>query len=364
MGAELGVRSADQCRNRPPGEAAQADRGARPGVLRGAEGPGDRIRGRPAGLQRCPEAQSLRPDLGHPQDSLVRPADSSLPHTVARHPEGIPGGRRGCDDVPLDLDQGRDPRLHVGRGRLDPGGQRPDGQRRFAAQLPPLQDVPGLRQTPVKAFVTGGTGFVGAHLVRALRARGDTVTCLVRSTTKAQALGWTNVRLIRGDLHDAAALREGCADAEVVYHVAGRISARDLDEFMRANRDGTANVLEAAAQVSLQRFVLVSSLAAAGPTVPGKPIDETRPPSPVTPYGQSKLAAEGLVRGLLWTIGSIAHLAGRATLLSGDKAAEFLAPAWTCRADALARDAGWRAETDLETGLRRTAAWYRREGWL
>src|SRR3989475_11185916 len=69
-----------------------------------------------------------------------------------------------------------------------------------------------------------------------------------------------------------------------------------------------------------------------------------------------------LARGLLWTIGSIAHLAGQATLLSGDKAAEFLAPAWTCRADALARDAGWRAETDLETGLRRTAAWDRRAG--
>jgi nucleoside-diphosphate-sugar epimerase len=322
----------------------------------------------------------------------------------------------------------------------------------------------------VKAFVTGGTGFVGAHLVQALRARGDQVTCLVRNAAKAHALGWTDVRLVRGDLDDAAALREGCADAEVIYHVAGRISARDLDEFMRANRDGTANVLEAAAQGSRKRFVLVSSLAAAGPTVPGTPIDEARPPSPVTPYGHSKLAAERLVRamagswtivrpptvygewdrevlkvfklartglapvfgdgsqelsviyagdlaaalvaaatapaaanrvyyaahpvvttsrelvraigravgrqprivplpgpiarGLLWTIGSIAHLAGRATLLSGDKAAEFLAPAWTCRSDALARDAAWRAETDLETGLRRTADWYRREGWL
>lgn len=322
----------------------------------------------------------------------------------------------------------------------------------------------------MKAFVTGGTGFVGAHLVQALRARGDTVTCLVRNASKAQALGWTDVRLVRGDLDDAAALRDGCAGAEVIYHVAGRISARNLDEFMRANRDGTANVLEAAAQGSAGRFVLVSSLAAAGPTVPGKPIDETRPPSPVTPYGHSKLAAELLVRatarswtivrppavygewdrevlkvfkiartglapvfgdgtqelsviyagdlaaalvaaataptaanqlyyaahpvvttsrglvraigravgreprivplpaplarGLLWTIGSIAHLAGRATLLSGDKAAEFLAPAWTCRPDALARDAGWHAATDLETGLRRTAAWYRREGWL
>ena len=322
----------------------------------------------------------------------------------------------------------------------------------------------------MKAFVTGGTGFVGAHLVQALRARGDQVTCLVRNAAKAHALGWSDVRLVRGDLDDAAALREGCAGAEVIYHVAGRISARDTDEFMRVNRDGTANVLEAATHAPPGRFVLVSSLAVAGPTTPGKPIDETRSPSPVTPYGQSKLAAELLVRaearswtivrpptvygewdhevlkvfrlartgvapvfgdgsqelsviyagdlaaalvaaatapatanrvyyaahpvvttsrdlvraigravgreprivplpgvlarGLLWTIGTIAHLAGRATLLSGDKAAEFLAPAWTCRPDALTRDAGWRAVTDLETGLRRTAAWYRREGWL
>src|SRR2546426_394419 len=66
-----------------------------------------------------------------------------------------------------------------------------------------------------------------------------------------------------------------------------------------------------------------------------------------------------LARGLLWTIGSMAHLAGRATLLSGDKAAEFLAPAWTCRSDALARDPAWRAATDPATRLRPTAAWDR-----
>ncbi len=71
-----------------------------------------------------------------------------------------------------------------------------------------------------------------------------------------------------------------------------------------------------------------------------------------------------LARGLLWTVGSLAHLAGRATFLSADKANEYLAPAWTCRGDALTRDTGWRAEIDLEPGLARTAAWYREVGWL
>ena len=322
----------------------------------------------------------------------------------------------------------------------------------------------------MRAFVTGATGFVGAHLVDALRQRGDAVTCLVRDPAKARALGWTDVRILDGDLDAPAALREGCAGAEIVYHVAGRISARNLREYLTVNRDGTARVLEAATRHPPQRLVHVSSLAVGGPTVPGHPIDETRPPAPVTDYGRSKLAAEELVRqaavpwtivrppvvygerdretlrifrlararlgpvigdgtqelsvvyagdlagalvaaalapttaghvyyvahpavttsrGLveavgravgarprvvpipgplarvaLWTVGSLAHLAGRATVLSADKTNEFLAPAWTCRADALERDAGWRATTDLATGLTRTAAWYRAEGWL
>src|SRR2546421_162295 len=385
VGEKLGVRSPHRRRNRPPGQAAQADRRARPGVLRGTAGRGDRIRRRASRSQRRPQAQPLGAPVWIAEGPLVCAQDSSLPHPPARHREGVPHERGGRPDVPLDLDQGRDPRLPLGRGGLDPRGQRPHGERRPAARLQSVQDVPDLRQAAVRAFVTGGTGFVGAHLVRALRARGDAVTGLVRPPAKAQGLGWTDVRLVRGDLDDARALRDGCAGADVIYHVAGRISARDLPGFMRANRDGTANLLEAATEQPPRRLVLVSSLAAAGPTRPGEPIEETRPPSPVTPDGQSKLAAEGLVRaigrsvgreprvvplpallvrGLLWAIGSVAHLAGRATLLSSDKAAEFLAPAWTCRPDALMRDTGWRAEVDLATGLRRTAEWYRTEGWL
>jgi len=323
----------------------------------------------------------------------------------------------------------------------------------------------------VNVFVTGGTGFVGAHLVRTLQERGDRVTCLVRRPKLAERLGWRDVRLVRGDLDDARALLEGCEGAEVVFHVAGKVVAKSGADFMATNRDGTANVLEAAQEHGVTRFVLVSSLAAAGPTTPGHPIDESRHPEPVTDYGRSKLAAEVLMRampfswtivrppvvygewdrgtlkifqlargpvapvfgdgsqelsvihasdlaralvvagthpaahnrvyfaahpatttsrglmsacaralgkipprvipvpavvarGLLWTVGSLAHLAGRATFLSADKANEYLAPAWTCRSDALTRDTGWRAEIDLEPGLARTAVWYREVGWL
>ena len=96
----------------------------------------------------------------------------------------------------------------------------------------------------MKAFVTGGTGFVGAHLVQQLLADGVAVTCLVRSPAKAEALGWRGVRTIRGDMSDRRALAEGCAGADVIFHVAGLIVARDLDHFMSANRDATGTLLE------------------------------------------------------------------------------------------------------------------------
>src|SRR5688572_21156205 len=163
------------------------------------------------------------------------------------------------------------------RSRMDPRGQRPDEQGGDAARLPHLQDLPRLRQGAVNVFVTGATGFVGSHLVKALRARGDRVAALVRRPALAAQLGWgPEVRLVRGDLSDEVGLRDGAAGADVVYHVAGQIAARNVAEFMMCNRDGTANVLEAARDGGARRVVFVSSLAVAGPTTPGHPIDETR----------------------------------------------------------------------------------------
>ena len=156
----------------------------------------------------------------------------------------------------------------------------------------------------MKALVTGATGFVGSHLVEALRRGGAEVTALARSPEKASALTAQGVRVVRGDLHDKASLEGASHDQEVIYHVAGVVAARGEAEFLRANRDGTGNVVAAAERSGKPRFVLVSSLAAGGPAPRGAPLTGREPPKPVTAYGRSKLAAEQVVRssGLPWSI--------------------------------------------------------------
>jgi nucleoside-diphosphate-sugar epimerase len=156
----------------------------------------------------------------------------------------------------------------------------------------------------MKALVTGATGFVGGHLAEALRGRGDEVTVLARSAAKAEALRSVGLRVIIGDLHDSGALRRAVEGQDVIFHVAGLVAAGNEAEFMRANRDGTAHVVEAAVRDGRPRIVLVSSMAAAGPASRGRPLVGGEPPKPVTAYGRSKLAAEDMVTGsgLPWTI--------------------------------------------------------------
>jgi nucleoside-diphosphate-sugar epimerase len=144
------------------------------------------------------------------------------------------------------------------------------------------------------AFVTGGTGFVGSHLIEVLLTRGHRVRALVRSPKKADSLGLSGVEWVAGDLGSVDALRAGIAGADVVYHVAGLVAARSMDEYLAVNRDGTARVLEAGE--GRPKIVLVSSLAAAGPSTPGHPLEGDEEPHPVSNYGRSKLAAEQLVR--------------------------------------------------------------------
>jgi dihydroflavonol-4-reductase len=148
----------------------------------------------------------------------------------------------------------------------------------------------------MNVFVTGATGFVGSHLVDRLLERGDTVYCLVRGSSNLRWLGGKSVRLVYGDLEAGPGgdLAEALEKAEVVYHVAGAISAFTREDFLKINAGGTQKLLEALAKTKppLRRFLLVSSISASGPGVGDSPIVETQEPRPMTWYGESKLEAD------------------------------------------------------------------------
>lgn len=333
----------------------------------------------------------------------------------------------------------------------------------------------------MKVFVTGGTGFVGSHLVEALLNRGDEVTCLVRNPSKAQKLFAAHMpRTVEGNLFDNDALSTGCEGVDAVFHVAGVTAARSPSEFHTINAEATRTVVHVAkrAAANLHRFVSVSSVAAVGPSALGRVVPDDQTPQPVTEYGRSKLSGENVVResGLPWTIirpppvygprdlamlklfklakrgllpvfgngsqelslvyvkdlagallaaihpatagkhyfvchneictarslvlaihgtvsevmrargkystprivpippllartalwitGTAARVSGKRSILSADRANEFLAEAWTCSSAGFERDTGWKAETDLFTGLAKTAEWYAEAGWI
>jgi len=157
----------------------------------------------------------------------------------------------------------------------------------------------------VKAFITGATGFVGSHVAEQLVQRGDEVLALARrpdAHTQLAALGCTSVA---ASLDDGAALRAALAGADIVYHIAGAISAASADEFFAVNEGGTRKLIAAVRDAAPHaRFVYVSSQAALGPSPRHTPLDEDAAANPVTAYGRSKLAGERAVQtgGLAWTI--------------------------------------------------------------
>jgi len=138
----------------------------------------------------------------------------------------------------------------------------------------------------MKLALTGGTGFVGAHLLDAAVANGHEVLDLTRREQPPR----DHVTWILGDLHDRSALEQLVEDADAAIHVAGVISARTAAAFENGNVLGTLSFLAAATAGGVRRFVHVSSLAAREPNL--------------SLYGDSKARGEELVMGsgLDWSI--------------------------------------------------------------
>ncbi|WP_437732212.1 NAD-dependent epimerase/dehydratase family protein [Sorangium sp. So ce1335] len=151
----------------------------------------------------------------------------------------------------------------------------------------------------MKVLVTGASGFLGSHVAEQLVQKGHGVVALVRRSSSTKFLSsLRGVELAYGAIEDAESVRRAVVDAGVdaIVHSAGLVKARDEAEFFRVNVGGTRNMLDAAkAAPSLKRFVFVSSLAAIGPSLDGRPVAPDARPAPVTRYGRSKLEAERLV---------------------------------------------------------------------
>jgi nucleoside-diphosphate-sugar epimerase len=144
-----------------------------------------------------------------------------------------------------------------------------------------------------KVLVTGATGFIGGQLAEALLARGDDVTCLVRHAVAGERLKSLGARVVEGSVTAPDGLSAVVTQADTVFHLAGAIRAINREDFHRVNAGGVAHLLDACrARATPPTVVIVSSLAAVGPSTNGRPRKEDDPPHPVSNYGRSKLAGE------------------------------------------------------------------------
>jgi nucleoside-diphosphate-sugar epimerase len=148
----------------------------------------------------------------------------------------------------------------------------------------------------MNTLLTGGNGFLGTWLARALVARGDSVACLLRPSSDVSGLKGLPYSRVDGDVTDAASLDRAVAGRDVMFHLAGIRRAATRDEFMRVNAEGTRNVCEALLRAGGKaRLVLCGSLAACGPSSLTRPHVEEDPLHPTEWYGESKAEAERIV---------------------------------------------------------------------
>lgn len=149
----------------------------------------------------------------------------------------------------------------------------------------------------MRILITGGNGFIGSFLIESLLNQQHEIRCLVRKTSNLRWIKNLPVEYRYGDINVPETLQAAVQDCDWVFHLGGVTRARNEAEYLKVNATGTGNLLRACLKNNpgLKKFILVSSLAAAGPTTADLPLTEDMEPAPISAYGRSKAEAEKIV---------------------------------------------------------------------
>ncbi len=152
----------------------------------------------------------------------------------------------------------------------------------------------------MKALVTGGTGFIGSHIVKYLLSRGFQVKVLVRGTSNSGRLADMDVELVYGDILEAGSLKKCCEDVDLVYSCVGILGEWGIPEstYWKVNTEGVRNLLESCPDSRIRRFMHISSAGVLGPLQDGVIADESFPYNPSNVYEQTKCEAEKIISNL------------------------------------------------------------------
>jgi len=149
----------------------------------------------------------------------------------------------------------------------------------------------------VRVFITGATGFVGAHVARKYAAEGAVLRLLTRKSSRLDSLAGLDAETVVGDLREPASLRSALEGCDALVHVAAdyRLWVRDPEEMYAANVDGTRELLKMAREVGVPRVVYTSSVATMGFKSDGTIVNEDTPVSlddMIGHYKRSKFLGE------------------------------------------------------------------------
>ena len=148
-----------------------------------------------------------------------------------------------------------------------------------------------------KILITGATGFIGRHLVKALNDVGyNNTRCLVRKVSQVDGLRKYGVEIHYGDLLDSSSLEQAIKGVDTIFHLAGEIYSQSPNQLETVNINGTENLLRVLINHKLKRLIYLSSIAATGPMINKNVLlNEDTPYNPINAYGISKYRAEKIV---------------------------------------------------------------------